>query len=452
MVSKTTICLLGASFDTGNLGVSALAWSSVKVIRERWPDAEIVMVGVGRQPGTAQIWIENRAVSIRTWPVRLCPNLLAAHHILKLYIAVFLCRFIPFLKLRYSENDSTLGAILRSDAVCDITGGDSFSDIYGMGRLFRGFLLKRLCQMTGKPFVLLPQTYGPFKSRLSRWMARSVLSRASAIYSRDQEGLEQIRCLMGSRKMKAIPQLCPDLAFILDTRKPSSNFDEIKTHILELKIQKFQLIGLNISGLLYSGGYTNNNQFKIKADYKHLIREIIRYFVCINNTAIILVPHVYNEISCQNLPDSPGENDLIASYMAINDLNQNDLDRIFIIKNSYDASQIKDIIGMCDFFIGSRMHATIAALSQCIPAVGMAYSKKFEGVFQTVGVGDCVADLRKLNDKQVETMIKNISENREDVRMRLIRNVPHAKQKVLKLLTNYSIIPDSDLHELKTGN
>ena len=41
-----SIILLGASFSTGNLGVSALAWSSIKIIRARWPDARIVLVGV----------------------------------------------------------------------------------------------------------------------------------------------------------------------------------------------------------------------------------------------------------------------------------------------------------------------------------------------------------------------------------------------------------------------
>ena len=46
----------------------------------------------------------------------------------------------------------------------------------------------------------------------------------------------------------------------------------------------------------------------------------------------------------------------------------------------------KAVIGQCDFFIGSRMHACIAALSQGVPCVGVAYSMKFAGVFDTVGM------------------------------------------------------------------
>jgi polysaccharide pyruvyl transferase WcaK-like protein len=64
------------------------------------------------------------------------------------------------------------------------------------------------------------------------------------------------------------------------------------------------------------------------------------------------------------------------------------------VTREYDQHEIKGVIGLCDFFIGSRMHACIAALSQGIPTVGVAYSRKFEGVFETVGASDWVIDGR----------------------------------------------------------
>ena len=38
------------------------------------------------------------------------------------------------------------------------------------------------------------------------------------------------------------------------------------------------------------------------------------------------------------------------------------------------------------------MHACIAALSQTVPAVAIAYSRKFLGVMETIGVEDIVVD------------------------------------------------------------
>ena len=56
----------------------------------------------------------------------------------------------------------------------------------------------------------------------------------------------------------------------------------------------------------------------------------------------------------------------------------------------YDQSEIKHIIGQCDFFIGSRMHACIGAVSQNIASVSIAYSNKFRGVMETVGMDEYV--------------------------------------------------------------
>ena len=85
------------------------------------------------------------------------------------------------------------------------------------------------------------------------------------------------------------------------------------------------------------------------------------------------------------------------------------------MEKGYDQNETKYLIGLCDFFLGARMHATIAALSQGMPAVGMAYSRKFRGVFETAGVGDCVLDLRKLSNDHVLDGIKGIYQRRRIV-------------------------------------
>ncbi len=422
------VAILGASLDTGNLGVSALAWSSVKVVKLQWPEAKIVMTGVGRQPGWVQIQMDGRSEALPTRPIRFCGNILTADHLVKLYAALVLCRIFPFLRRRWSSHNTTLGALLRAEMFCDITGGDSFSDIYGCGRLFRGFLVKRLCQMTGRPFVLLPQTYGPFKGRLSRLLAGSILSRATAIYSRDQEGLEQVNQLLANRKKKAVPQLCPDVAFVLEPRKPA--FDNVIPNENEESIPSdSKLIGINISGLLYNGGYTQNNQFGLACDYKRLVKDMITYFARQPNYCVLLIPHV--------IPDNmPVENDLHACKAVWQSLPKELQEKVFVVEDQYDQNEIKYIIGQCDFFLGSRMHATIAALSQCIPAVGMAYSKKFAGVFQTVGVANYVVDMRSMNESETLTRIEELYQKKEDAQKILLQSIPAAKQKVLSIFQN----------------
>jgi polysaccharide pyruvyl transferase WcaK-like protein len=441
------IAILGASFDTGNLGVSALASSTISLIKRNWPKAHVYILG-GRDYKTDQIEIDGQPISIETYPVRYCSNLFIKNHIWKLLVSVILDRITPshFQKTK-NQNEAinhksyvnykktTLNAILNADMICDITGGDSFSDIYGMSRFVKGYLLKWTGLLTRTPFIMLPQTYGPFKSPLTRWLATKFLKKSHMVYSRDKEGLKIIEVLIGkSEKVK----LCPDVAFILAPKTPRSSGQltiankqgrELKNY--QLSTENQLLIGLNVSGLLYSGGYSGKNEFGLKVNYRALLKEIIDYFITQDNTNILLVPHVVPE-------DWEIENDLLACRKLRDSLHEKIKHRIIIAEPNqgqpfFDQCEIKYLIGQCAFFLGSRMHATIAAISQCIPTIGLAYSKKFTGVYETVGVADCVADLRSLTNEEVMVIIKNTFCNRMLVNKRLEKMIPEVKRLVYSI-------------------
>jgi polysaccharide pyruvyl transferase WcaK-like protein len=84
--------------------------------------------------------------------------------------------------------------------------------------------------------------------------------------------------------------------------------------------------------------------------------------------------------------------------------------------------------------MGSRMHACIAAISQFVPAVGIAYSRKFIGVFESVGIGQAVADLRTQNNQELLTHIKQTFTQRQTVVEKLKVTVPTIQQQVLSFL------------------
>ncbi len=414
-----TIALLGASFDTGNLGVSALAASSIKILLNKWPDAQIVLLGTGRQCGQVTVQMGDRQIAIKTVPVRWCKNIFTPNHILSLTGSVLASR-LHRRRRPSGEWTDTKDVMLNADLFCDITGGDSFSDIYGMNRFLRDYWVKRLCQLTGKPFVMLPQTYGPFKSILTRRMAGRILKKTSRVFSRDRQSVEDIKKLIGDSKPV---EVVADVAFVLDPVRPNTPQTEM---IEQLKANSRQLIGLNISGLLYHGGYTGRNQFGLKVDYPELIQEIISYFISQDNTLVLLVPHVVPE-------NWLTESDLEASRLIYAGLPESIQKNVLIAEDKLDQSQVKYIIGLCGFFLGARMHSTIAAISQCVPAVGMAYSKKFIGVFETAGVADCVIDMRQQDHSQILKRIDELYHSREDTRQRLAQTIPTVKQNALAI-------------------
>ena len=420
--------VLGASFDTGNLGVSALAWSSLTLIRTKWPTASITFVGGGRRPAVTTVRLNGQSEPFWTWPVRYSPNILVRNHILGLLLLVGLSRFFPMLRQRLAPDESTLGVLLSSDLIFDITGGDSFSDIYGLKRLLRGFLLKTVCQLTGKPFVLLPQTYGPFASRISRALARRVLHKAAVIYSRDKEGVQEVRDLIGP---VAPVRLCPDVAFVLDPARPQT----FQVRQLEaLRAAGAQVLGLNISGLLYHGGYSNDNMFGLACDYPAVITDILKIFCAMPGWRVLLVPHV--------LPSSDlaVEDDQIAAEKAFAGLPEELRGRVMLLERGLDQNETKYCIGLCDFFIGARMHATIAALSQAVPAIGLAYSRKFAGVFAIAGVADCVLDLRWMGTEEVMRKTKLLFDRRKTISEVLNATIPPLQA---QLMTMFGVFEDS---------
>lgn len=422
------ILLLGVALDTGNLGVSALADSSIKCIRHTWPGARIDLVGT-RQRTVFSLQRAQGVLSLESWPVRFCLNPFVRDHYLYLQGMVFICRLLPFVR-RWIEPDSTLGVLLRTDLVCDITGGDSFSDIYGIKRFVLGYLTKRLCQSMGKPFVMLPQTYGPFERPVVRLMAQSILRRSSKLFSRDLQSLEEIRNTAGDN---VAVEVVPDVAFVLDSLRPDT---EQTARIEQLKSGGEELIGLNISGLLYNGGYTGRNEFGLQCAYKLLVRNILQHFTKDRGCFLLLVPHVIPK-------DFAVENDLAVCQELWGSLPTAEQKKTIVLDGGYDQNQIKYLIGLCDFFIGARMHSTIAALSQCVPAVGMAYSKKFAGVFQTAGVEEYVVDMRQMDESQILGRINELYETRESVRRHLTEAMPKVQKKVMSLFDAVQCLPQS---------
>ena len=105
-------------------------------------------------------------------------------------------------------------------------------------------------------------------------------------------------------------------------------------------------------------------------------------------------------------------NPMLAVNMRVYDELPGELrNNVVLLRELYTPNQLKYLIGKCDFLIGARMHACIAALSQCVPAVGVAYSQKFKGVFGVLDADALVVDPRILTiDKALSECEKLFSE------------------------------------------
>lgn len=271
----------------------------------------------------------------------------------------------------FLENRAMHARVKDSVALFDLTAGDSFSDIYGMERLERYAEPMDYAVRCGTPLILGPQTFGPFKSGEGRALAKRVFSAAALAVARDELSAQCFEEVCGKTA-----SVSTDLAFGLP-------FD---AEALKLPHTNAPRVALNASGLLYDDSLENTvKAFKLRVDYRVFVHRVIEGLLD-NGCEVHLVPHVgadtaVNRVLSERYPS------VIAHALA---------------DTPVDA---KNLICQMDLLIGSRMHATIAALSSGTAVVPVAYSRKFEGLFSGVGYKHVVDLASCTTDEAVSTVL-----------------------------------------------
>lgn len=247
---------------------------------------------------------------------------------------------------------SAFRALKKCDVVFDVTCGDGFSDIYLRRQVMTTTRTKLFVEMVHTPLVLLPQTYGPFNDKELEKMAGKAIRRAAKVYSRDQVSSDYVKKIANRDAFTTT-----DIAFALPFRK-KRGLDESKTQI-----------GINISGLLWRGGFVEENQFGLKFSYQDYVQRVLLELEKDNQYEVHLIPHVIeSETDCL-------DGDAAVCEQLANEHNVHFSGRF---KTPVEA---KNYIAAMDFFTGARMHSTIAALSAGVPVLPFSYSRKFEGLF-----------------------------------------------------------------------
>jgi colanic acid/amylovoran biosynthesis protein len=405
---RTGVRIFGASLDVGNRGVRALGVSLAGLFATASPGVDVVYHYPGRVSGSRTVPTSDSDLEVGIRNYRMSPKSRAAENLLIILALAFLHR----VGIRGpARGNPWLRSLLDADLVGEIRGGDSFSDIYGVRRFFFGCLPLVSVLLLRRRYVLLPQTYGPFRSRAARHLASTLLRRADSILTRDRNCEAIVRDLCGRS-----PLFCPDVAFTLASRRP----DRVTGLPPELPRTPGEfVVGVNVSGLLYMGGYTGRNMFGLQSEYPALIDKLLEELLQRTNAKILLVPHVFG---------SEREEEACASIMRT--LAPRYPGRVFAVTEALSASELKWVIGQTDFFVGSRMHACIAALSQCVPAIALAYSDKFRGVFDSVGVGQAVIDLRNTPLSEVVDQTLDAAADRARLRVQLQAHIPRIQHQV----------------------
>jgi len=372
------ITLLNAAPDTGNQGVSALCHSVVSgLVRRGAGTMTVADHGIGLRRADwngTQVDLVGLTHNRRFWRG---DSLRTAHALLRAGIG----RTAP------------ARAVARAQAVLDISGGDSFTDLYGPKRFRAMILTKRMALTAGVPLVLLPQKLGPFKDAGSRSEAVEVLRRAAAVWVRDADSHAFLQDALGPDFDPARHRLGVDVAVALPEREPETLDRDLAGWLAPDR--GFPLAGLNVSGLLSNDAAGARRAFGLADSHCDQIEALARTLLEGDpDLRLVLVPHVHR-------PDGDAESDLDAARALVRRLGELGAGRVRVIGERLHAMELKWVLARLDWFAGARMHAAIGAFSSGVPTLGLGYSDKAHGVFSECGIGDEVADLRQLDARGI---------------------------------------------------
>ncbi len=259
----------------------------------------------------------------------------------------------PLVEDLLGRTDVSLRAKLDGyDAVLNIGEGDSFSDIYGPRRAALMAAMHQKVTRSGAPH-LGPQTIGPFGTSLWRRLAVRTMRRAALVTARDSQSAEYAASLGISGVTRAT-----DLVFALSAPADAGPQDRVI---------------VNVSGLLASDSPHVDAQA-----YRTLMADLVARLRS-NGHVVALLAHVL---------DNPSADNDVRVGLELSETWGCEL----IVPPTLEAAR-QEIAGSVGL-IGSRMHACLNALSVGVPALPLAYSRKFAPLMADLGWAHTV-DLRE---------------------------------------------------------
>lgn len=425
MSNSKQILLAGAAPDTGNLGVSALFYATVAGVNARLPNHQLVVFDHGTGIRNLQI-AENNT----NFYIQLC----GAKHGRRYYQNENFANIHLSCKLGGGLNPIAK-RILNSTAMIDISGGDSFTDLYGSWR-FKAITYPKLIAIENKiPLILLPQTYGPYLSVDSRNKAAEIVKATAMAWARDAESFDELKSLLGPAFDENKHFLGVDVAFLLPSKLPRTALSSTLQNWLYKRT--VTTVGMNISGLIYNQPDKAHSQYGLKANYQEVIYRFIKKLLIETDANIVLFPHVL-------VDEKSYESDMAACKHLLNLFSSADKQRLEILPDVYDQCEIKWVISQMDWFCGTRMHSTIASLSTGVATTAIAYSIKTRRVFKTCGQELQVIDPREMNTQDVVDGLWQCWLQRDSVKTALQQQLPGilaaAKQQMDMICANISSI------------
>ena len=321
--------------------------------------------------------------------------------------------FYPFYvtMLFYLRTGLKFKEFSRAD-FCILSGGGYFyssNSFFPSRTFFLSALSGILAKKAGVRTFLFPQSIGPINKAVDLWVFKRLCRVLDRIFVRDRKSeLFLSRRGLGSGKTFLVPDIVNAMPLLLP-------------HFYD---DPFKRIGLGISVVDYSFA-SSFDSIALNHYLSVLSNSAAHYFSQTGEPIRLFV-----QVSIPNVDD-----DLPIAKLLYQLIRQRGIPVDIFPVDSPLEKYIHAVQG-CRFFIGSRMHACIFALSSAVPTIGLAYQPKFFGLFQQYEMSRYVYPIQAVSSTWLCSALDSMISGEHEILLSLRKNSVHLANQVVASLAD----------------
>ena len=319
--------------------------------------------------------------------------------------------------------------LLHCEYVINVSGdmwGDNAEHV-GHKRFLVDCLKMRAAQILHKKTILYAVTPGPFSGE-EKQLAKEVFNKFDLVVIREKVSRDNL-IKWGLSVNHVVWAPCPSFLFEANENYKSKWTEEIeKSHAQNRKVIGITFGGFNMPYGPYDMWPRADEQYQVFADLAEYVINVLKGDIVIfsHTNGFDLPPHF--KLKC-------GRDYLILEqfYHILLEKNSKYEEHIKLINEPLLPCDIKKVIGGLDMLITGRVHASVAATSQCIPTVyieydrRVIYSDKMTGFSAQLGMEEFVCEPQ--NGEHLKEKVTECFNHIEDIKKRLKKKIPTIQQK-----------------------
>jgi colanic acid/amylovoran biosynthesis protein len=267
--------------------------------------------------------------------------------------------------------------------------------------LFERTLEISFARTFGKPVIMFPNSVGPFRTWVGRFLSRLSLNSCNRILIRDSISYKIVESL-GIRSPSV---LTSDTALLYDC-----DGDNQKRNLSHPTVA--------VCAGIYSNSLLAREVFAYISHHARALDLSIEEF----GFDVVFLPHYVTGFECD---------DFEISKLIVQKMKNRDRARIFNLKT---VNEFKSMLNQMDMLISSKMHPAILGTSGYVPTLCIAYDHKQVGFFERLGMADCIIPIRELSSEGMLSKIRSVWTNREDLKISLQRKIPELQESVTEAI------------------